>query len=105
MKLWNVKNVNTAKETTAHYAYTPKENVTTAATFVWQMIIANLKEHEKMTEMRQIKVTEDVKTQLDNLKYDKETYNLVIQRLIRENSDLRLEKERLYKILNNLSQK
>lgn len=57
-----------------------------------------------MSEMRQIKVTDNVKTQLDLLKYDKETYNLVIQRLIRENAQLRLEKERLYEILNNLSQ-
>lgn len=57
-----------------------------------------------MSEMRQIKVSENVKTQLDLLKYDKETYNLVIQRLIRENAQLRLEKERLYEIITNLSQ-
>ena len=55
--------------------------------------------------MKQIKITEDVKAQLDGLKFDKETYNLVIQRLIRENQQLRTDYDKLYELALNLSKK
>ena len=45
--------------------------------------------------MKQIKVTDDVKAELDSLRYDKETYNLVIHRLIRECKRLFIENARL----------
>lgn len=48
--------------------------------------------------MKQIKISDKVKTELDNLKLDKETYNLVIQRLIMENAELKKDKERLMQI-------
>ena len=45
--------------------------------------------------MKQIKVTDDVKAELDAIRYDKETYNLVIHRLIRECKRLFIENQRL----------
>ena len=45
--------------------------------------------------MKQIKVTDDVKAELDSLRYEKETYNLVIHRLIRECKRLFIENQRL----------
>lgn len=51
-----------------------------------------------MSELRTIKVTETVKAELDTIRLDKETYNLLIQRLLRENQDLRQDKENLMKI-------
>lgn len=53
--------------------------------------------------MKQIKITQSVKDQLDELKYEKETYNIVIQRLIRENQKLRHDYDKLYLLLYNLS--
>lgn len=46
--------------------------------------------------LKNIKVTEDVKSQLDNIAYDKETYNVTIERLIRENKQLFIENKRLH---------
>lgn len=46
--------------------------------------------------MKQIKVTDDVKAELDVIKYDTETYNLVIHRLIRECKRLFIENQRLH---------
>ena len=46
--------------------------------------------------MKQIKVTDDIKAELDAIKYDKETYNLVIHRLIRECKRLFIENKRLH---------
>ena len=48
--------------------------------------------------LKQIKITESVKNELDSLKHEKETYNLVIQRLIKENAELKADKEKLFKI-------
>ena len=45
--------------------------------------------------MKQIKVTDEVKAELDAIKYDNETYNLVINRLIRECKRLFIENQRL----------
>ena len=45
--------------------------------------------------MKQIKVTDDIKAELDAIRYDKETYNLVIHRLIRECKRLFIENQRL----------
>ncbi len=45
--------------------------------------------------MKQIKVTDDIKAELDSIRYEKETYNLVIHRLIRENKRLFIENQRL----------
>ena len=46
--------------------------------------------------MKQIKVTDEVKAELDAIRYDKETYNLVIQRLISECKRLFIENQRLH---------
>lgn len=48
--------------------------------------------------LKNIKVTENVKDKLDSIAYEKETYNLTIQRLIYENEQLRKDKEMLMKI-------
>ena len=45
--------------------------------------------------MKQIKVTDEIKAELDEIRYDKETYNLVIHRLIRECKRLFIENQRL----------
>lgn len=45
--------------------------------------------------MKQIKVTDEIKAELDAIRYDKETYNLVIHRLIRECKRLFIENQRL----------
>ena len=45
--------------------------------------------------MKQIKVTDAIKDELDAIRYDKETYNLVIHRLIRECKRLFIENQRL----------
>ena len=45
--------------------------------------------------MKQIKVTDDVKAELDAIRYDNETYNLVVHRLIRECKRLFIENARL----------
>ena len=46
--------------------------------------------------MKQIKVTDEVKAELDAIRFDKETYNLVIHRLIRECNRLFIENQRLH---------
>lgn len=43
--------------------------------------------------LKNIKVTEEVKEQLDDYAYDKETYNVTIQRLLNENRALSHEKQ------------
>ena len=58
-----------------------------------------------MALLKQIKVTESVKTKLDSLKKDEETYNNVIERLIAENAKLKADNERLFNIAENLSSK
>lgn len=45
-----------------------------------------------------IKVTENVKKQLDEMKLENESYNVLIQRLMRENKELRQDKDTLMKI-------
>lgn len=47
--------------------------------------------------MKQIKVTDDIKAELDVIRDDKETYNLVIQRLIREWKRLTVENRSLHR--------
>ena len=51
-----------------------------------------------MSDLRTIKVSEKVKAELDSIRLDKETYNLAIQRLLRENQSLRHDKDCLMKI-------
>ena len=46
--------------------------------------------------MKQIKVTDEIKAELDAIRYDKETYNLVIRRLINESKRLFIENQRLH---------
>lgn len=48
--------------------------------------------------MKQIKISEKVKNELDNIAEDKETYNLTIQRLINENKELKQDKKDLIEI-------
>lgn len=45
-----------------------------------------------------IKVTENVKKQLDDMKLESESYNVLIQRLMLENKELRQDKHTLMKI-------
>jgi hypothetical protein len=55
--------------------------------------------------LKNIKVTENVKSDLDAIAYEKETYNVTINRLIRENERLKLENYRLHydkKVLTRL---
>ena len=49
-------------------------------------------------EMKQIKITDKVKKELDAIAEDKETYNLTIQRLIKENRELKKDKKDLIDI-------
>lgn len=51
--------------------------------------------------MKQIKISDKVKEELDNIKLDKETYNITIQRLIYENKQLKHDKEMLMQIAVN----
>lgn len=51
--------------------------------------------------MKQIKISDKVKEELDNIKLDKETYNITIQRLIYENKQLKYDKEMLMQIAVN----
>lgn len=48
--------------------------------------------------LKTIKVSDKVKAELDTIRLDKETYNLAIQRLLRENQSLRHDKDCLMKI-------
>ena len=43
--------------------------------------------------MKPIRVSDDIKNKLDELKEDNETYNNVVTRLIRENQDLKQDKK------------
>lgn len=43
----------------------------------------------------------DTKEEFDDLRFEKEAYNTVIQRLIKENEQLRKDKERLFNIIKN----
>lgn len=56
-------------------------------------------------ELKNIKVNEAVKTKLDSLKLETESYSLVIDRLISENAKLKADNERLFNIAENLSSK
>lgn len=49
-----------------------------------------------MAELKNIKVTEKVKAELDAVAFDKETYNVTIERLMRENHRLAIENARLH---------
>ena len=49
--------------------------------------------------LKNIKVTDNVKKQLDNYALEKETYNVTIQRLLLENHRLHEDKEILTKLL------
>lgn len=44
--------------------------------------------------LKNVKVTEDVKKQLDDMAIEKETYNVTIQRLINENKQLKKNEEK-----------
>ena len=48
-----------------------------------------------LLELKNIKVTEKVKAELDAAAFDKETYNVTIERIIRENKRLAIENLRL----------
>jgi len=52
-------------------------------------------------EMTTIKISQSVKKQLNTYRFEKEAYNTVIQRLIKENEELRKDKERLFNIVEN----
>lgn len=54
-------------------------------------------------ELKNIKINEAVKTKLDGLKLETESYSLVIDRLIKENAELKSDKDRLFNIVENLS--
>lgn len=52
-----------------------------------------------------VKVSEEVKSELDSLKIESESYNLIIKRVIEENRQLKVDNERLFNIAENLSKK
>ena len=53
-----------------------------------------------MAEFKQVKLNEEVKSELDSLKYyDNDSYSSVIKRLIEENKQLKEDKKNLFKIL------
>ena len=54
-------------------------------------------------ELKQIRITEDVKAKLDELKIDNDSYSTIIRRLIKENAELKSDKDRLFNIVENLS--
>lgn len=56
-------------------------------------------------DLKQIRITEDVKTELDSLKLDNDSYSTIIRRLISENAKLKADNERLFNISENLSSK
>ena len=56
-------------------------------------------------DLKQIRITEDVKTELDSLKLDNDSYSTIIRRLISENTKLKADNERLFNISENLSSK
>lgn len=56
-------------------------------------------------DLKQIRITEDVKTELDSLKLDNDSYSTIIRRLISENGKLKADNERLFNISENLSSK
>ncbi len=52
--------------------------------------------------MKQIKINDNTKNQLDVLKDENETYNNVVTRLIRENQDLKQDKQFLSEVIRKL---
>lgn len=52
--------------------------------------------------MKQIKISENTKNQLDVIKDESETYNNVVSRLIRENQDLKQDKKFLSDVVRKL---
>lgn len=52
--------------------------------------------------MKQIKINDNTKNQLDVLKDKNETYNNVVTRLIRENQDLKQDKQFLSEVIRKL---
>lgn len=52
--------------------------------------------------MKQIKINDNTKNQLDVLKDKNETYNNVVTRLIRENQDLKQDKKFLEEVIRKL---
>lgn len=52
--------------------------------------------------MKQIKISDNTKNQLDVLKDENETYNNIVARLIRENQDLKSDKEFLSEVIRKL---
>lgn len=52
--------------------------------------------------MKQIKISDNTKNQLDVLKDENETYNNIVARLIRENQDLKNDKEFLSEVIRKL---
>ena len=52
--------------------------------------------------MKQIKINDTTKNQLDVLKDKNETYNNVVTRLIRENQDLKQDKQFLEEVIRKL---
>ena len=52
--------------------------------------------------MKQIKINDNTKNQLDVLKDENETYNNVVTRLIRENQDLKQDKKFLSEVIRKL---
>lgn len=52
--------------------------------------------------MKQIKISDNTKNQLDVIKDENETYNNVVTRLIRENQDLKQDKKFLSEVIRKL---
>ena len=58
-----------------------------------------------MALLKQIKISESTKAELDSLKAEEETYNTVISNLLKENAKLKSDNERLFNLTEVLTSK
>lgn len=56
-------------------------------------------------ELKQIRITEEVKAELDSIKVDNDSYSTTIRKLISENAKLKADNERLFNLTEVLDSK
>ena len=56
-------------------------------------------------DLKQIRITAEVKAELDSIRVDNDSYSTTIRKLISENAKLKADNERLFNIAENLSSK
>ena len=55
--------------------------------------------------MKQIKITDKLHKALDDLKEEKETYGNIVSRILKENQELKQDKEFLKQVIKNITGK